>query len=223
MSKRSVPGFLPSTHGFHFANRYPPGPTVRVGFVDSRWLGVGDAAAGLCGGMCFTVRDLFEAGIAVPPDREPPASGSPRFKAIVRRQVQSLDLMRLPVRFWLASALGGSFGRDRARATFEREWPKARRLIDEGHPVMIGLVRSAGWNPFRLTANHQVMAYGYAEDGRGVTLRLYDPNWPDRDDVTATIHLDPALRPTHLTQSTGEPLLGWFVAPYRPVSPRAWR
>ena len=78
-------------------------------------------------------------------------------------------------------------------------------------------------NPRKLTANHQVMAYGYAEDGRGVTLRLYDPNWPDRDDVTATVHLDPALRPTYLTQSTGEPLLGWFVAPYRPADPRAWR
>ena len=71
--------------------------------------------------------------------------------------------------------------------------------------------------------NHQVMAFGYAEDGRGVTLDLYDPNWPDRDDVTITIHLDPALRPTSLSQSTGEPLLGWFVLPYSPAEPRAWR
>ena len=61
---------------------------------------------------------------------------------------------------------------------------------------MVGLIRVAGVNPFKLTGNHQVIAYGYAEDGRGVTLRLYDPNWPDRDDVTVTIHLDPALRPT---------------------------
>jgi hypothetical protein len=223
MSENAVPDFLPTRNGFHFANRFPPGPTIRVGPLDPRWIGVGDAKDGLCGGMAFTVRDLFEAGVAAPPDREPPANGSPRFKSIVRRQVQSLDWMRLPFRFWLRSALGASFGGDRARATYEREWPKVRREIDEGRLAMIGLVRVGGWNPFRLTGNHQVMAFGYAEDGRGVTLRIYDPNWPDRDDVSVTLHLDPALRPTHLEQSTGEPVLGWFLAPYASADPRAWR
>ena len=159
---------------------------------------------------------------APPPDREPPANGSPRFRAIVRRQVESLAWLTVPFRFWLRSALGGSFGGDRARATLEREWPKARRLIDGGELVQIGLIRAASADPRQLTRNHQVIAWGYAEDGRGVTLRLYDPNWPDRDDVTATIHLDPALRPTSLIQSTGEPLLAWFVLPYSRADPHAW-
>ena len=88
---------------------------------------------------------------------------------------------------------------------------------------MIGLIRVAAFNPFKLSSNHQVIAYGYAEDGRGVTLRLYDPNWPDRDDVTATLHLDPALRPTGLEQSTGESLLGYFLYSYNAADPRAWR
>jgi len=223
MSERVVPGFLPSTHGLHFSNSFPPGPTVRLGPIDPRIIGVGDASAGLCGGMCYTVRDLFEAGITPPPDRTPPVNGSPRFAAIVRRQVQSLDWFRLPVRFWARSALGGSFGADRASSTFASEWPAVRRDVDEGRLAMIGLIRVTGWNPFKLTGNHQVIAYGYAEDGRGVTLRLYDPNWPDRDDVTATLHLDPALRPTGLEQSTGEKLLGWFSYPYTSADPRAWR
>ncbi|MFL5776840.1 MAG: hypothetical protein ACJ76W_11250 [Chloroflexota bacterium] len=223
MSERVVPGFLPSTHGLHFANRFPPGPTVRLGPLDPRIIGVGDASAGLCGGMCFTVRDLFEAGVAPPADRTPPDNGTGPFKAIVRRQVQSLDWFRLPVAFWMRSALGGMLAGDRAAATFEREWPAVRREIDEGHLAMIGLIRVAGVNPFKLTGNHQVVAYGYAEDGRGVTLRLYDPNWPDRDDVTVTIHLDPALRPTGLEQSTGEPLLGYFTYRYVPSDPRARR
>jgi hypothetical protein len=219
VNERLVPGFLPSRHGFHFANRWPSGPTIKFGPVDPRWIGVGDASAGLCGGMCFTVRDLFEAGVPMPADREPPANGSVRFKAVVRRQVESLDWLRLPARFWWRSALGG----DRAKSTFEREWPKLRREIDEGRLAMLGLIRIAAVNPFKLTSNHQAIAYGYAEDGRGVTLRLYDPNWPERDDVTATLHLDAALRPTGLEQSTGEPLLGWFVAPYSASDPRAWR
>jgi hypothetical protein len=163
--------------------------------------------------MCYTVADLFHAGIPVPPGREPPANGSPLFRAIVRRQVESLAWLTVPVRFWLRSALGGSFGGDRARDTYEREWPRARAALDAGRLIPIGLIRVGTLDPRQLTRNHQVIAYGYAEDGRGVTLRLYDPNWPDRDDVAITIHLDPALRATHLTQTTGEPLLGWFVLP----------
>jgi hypothetical protein len=218
-----VPGFLPSTHAFHFANRWPPGPTVRLGPLDPRIIGVGDASTGLCGGMVYTVADLFAAGVAVPVDRDPPLNGSPRFRSIVRRQVQSLSWMTVPIRFWLRMALGGSLGGDRARSTLEREWPKARREIDAGRLVPIGLIRLSAIDPRKLTNNHQVVAYGYAEDGRGVTLRIYDPNWPDRDDVAVTIHLDNALRPTSVSQSTGEPLLGWFALPYRQSEPAAWR
>jgi len=223
VAERTVPNFLPSVNGFHFANAWPSGPTIRFGALDPRMIGVGDAANGLCGGMVYTVGDLFAAGLAMPADREPFANGSPRFKAIVRRQVESLVWLTVPVRFWARMALGGSLGGDRARSTFEREWPKARAILDSGEPAMIGLIRVASTNPRNLTRNHQVMAWGYAEDGRGVTLRLYDPNWPDRDDVTATIDLDPALRPTGVRQSTGEPLLGWFVLRYSPKEPRAWR
>jgi len=223
VNERTIPGFLPSTHGFHFANAWPHGPTVTFGPLDPRLIGIGDAADGLCGGMVYTAADLFEAGVSVPSDTEPFPNGSPRFRSIVRRQVQSLAWMTVPFRYWLRSALGGSFGGDRAKATLDREWPKAKLELDAGRLALIGLIRIASWNPMQLTRNHQVMAYGYAEDGRGVTLKLYDPNWPDRDDVTITIHMDPALRPTGLSQSTGEPLLGWFLLPYSPAEPRAWR
>jgi len=223
MNERTIPDFLPSANGFHFANAWPSGPTVRLGPIDPRIVGVGDAADGLCGGMVYTVGDLHAAGVPVPADRQPFANGSRAFNAIVRRQVESLVWLTVPARFWTRMALGGSLGGDRARATFEREWPKARALLDAGSPAMVGLIRVSSANPFDLTRNHQVMAWGYAEDGRGVTLRLYDPNWPDRDDVTITLDLDPALRPTGLGQSTGEPLLGWFVLPYSPEDPIAWR
>jgi hypothetical protein len=223
MSEASVPGFLPSVKGFHFANAWPPGPTVKLGPLDPRIVGIGDASTGLCGGMVYTIADLFKADVAVPPDREPPANGSPRFKSIVRRQVESLAFLTVPIRFYTRMALGGSFGGGRARSTLEHEWPTAKAAIDGGGLVPIGLIRVAAKDPRNLTKNHQVIAYGYAEDGRGVTLRIYDPNWPDRDDVAITIHLDNALRPTGLSQSTGESLLGWFVLPYSARDPKAWR
>src|SRR4051794_27281124 len=122
--------------------------------------------------MVYTIADLFAAGIPVPPDRDPPANGSPRFESIVRRQVESLEWLSVPVRFWLRMALGGSFGGDRARSTLDREWPKARAELDAGRLVPIGLIRVAATNPRQLTNNHQVIAWGYAEDGRGVSLRL---------------------------------------------------
>jgi hypothetical protein len=199
----AVPGFLPSIHGLHFANRFEPGPTVRLGFIDPRWIGVGDAKSGLCGGMSWFVRERFETGVRIPGDRAAPPNGSPLFKALVRRQVLSLDWMRGPLRFWAASAMGSVRA---GRQTRDIEWPKVKAAIDAGHLPMLGLVRRAGWNPFALTENHQVLAYAYSTEGPtgSTTIRIYDPNWPDRDDITIT------LDAFGLRQNSGEPLLGFM-------------
>ena len=72
---------------------------------------------------------------------------------------------------------------------------------------MLGLIRHTGWNPFALTKDHQVLAYAYATDDAtgATTIRLYDPNWPDRDDITITVDA------FGLRQNSGEPLVGFFV------------
>ena len=170
----AVPGFLPSVNGLHFANRFESGPTVRLGFIDPRWVGVGDASAGLCGGMSWFVRERFEAGVHIPGDRVAPPNGSPLFKAIVRRQVLSLDWLRGPLRFWIAAARGSVAA---ARRTRDVEWPKAKAAIDAGHLPMLGLIRHSGVEPL------------HADQGPpGPRLRLRDGR-PDRLDH------DPDLRP----------------------------
>ncbi|MBA2373549.1 MAG: hypothetical protein H0V74_05040 [Chloroflexi bacterium] len=201
-ASNAVPWFLPSTHGLHFPNHFPPGPTVRLGPLDPRLIGVGDASAGLCGGMSWYVRELFQAGRPVPPDTEPPANGSPLFRAIVRRQVRSLDWLRTPLRFYRMAILGPERA---ARRSHDVEWPRIRARIDAGHLAMVGLVRQTGWDPRTLTSNHQVLAYAYEMDGDAVTLRIFDPNWPGRDDVRC------GLEDTGSSQSTGERLVGLFV------------
>ncbi len=195
----AVPHFLPSLQGLHFANSYPPGPTVTFGPLDPRWIGIGDAANGLCGGMSWYVREKYRAGLPVPADTDAPVNGSPLFRAIVRFQVQSLDMLRTPLHLWRAAALGPA---GLARRSREVEWPRIRADIDTGRLAMVGLVRTTGWNPFKLTRNHQVAAWAYEVDGARTELRLYEPNWPNRDDVTVTIEGD------HLRQSTGEVLAG---------------
>jgi hypothetical protein len=228
---RRVPGFLPSRHGLHFANRFPPGPTVRLGPIDPRVVGLADAAAGLCGGMSFTVRDLWEAGREPPPDATPPVNGSRRFIALVRRQVESLDWLRLPVRFWTLAALHpdpatwwSEWLRRRPLPELVRdvEWPRIRTEIDAGRLAQVGLVRATGFSPARLTLNHQVLAWGYEEAGDRTVVHLYDPNWPDRDDVEVRVEYAGSGSP-RFAQSTGERLHGFFLAPYRRRDPRAWR
>ena len=197
----AVAGFLPSVNGLHFANRWEPGPTIRLGLLDPRLVGVGDAKAGLCGGMSWFVRERFETGQSMPGDLVAPPNGSPLFRAIVRRQILSLDWLRVPLRFWrLASMSPAAL----APRSLDVEWPRLRAQIDAGRLAMVGLVRHHGWNPMHLDRDHQVLAYGYDTEGPGgpTTIHVYDPNWPDRDDVT--LHLSRV----GFRQSTGEPLLG---------------
>jgi hypothetical protein len=235
----SVPGFLPSVHGLAFANAFPPGPTFRLGPLDSRLLGIGDASAGLCGGMALTARDLFEAGIVAPGgQRLPPENGSPRFRALVRRQVQSLDWMRVPLRYldlqaWRPDPPVGLARRLRREPPRVEavlwEWPGIRAEIDAGHPSVVGLIRVTGVSPWTLTQNHQVLAWGWEADARHLALRVYDPNHPGRDDVELRVALadapgEPWRDRITMAQTTGEPLLGFFRQPYPPTtSVRAWR
>jgi hypothetical protein len=197
----AVGRFLPSTNGLHFANRWEPGPTVRLGFLDPRLVGVGDAKSGLCGGMSWFVRERFETGQPIPTDATAPANGSPLFKAIVRRQIMSLGWMTIPLRFWRAASMDPA---GLTRRTLEAEWPRIRAEIDAGKLVMIGLIRHHGTNPMQLDRDHQVLAFGYETEGPNgpTTIRAYDPNWPDRDDISLQ------LSSAGFRQSTGEPLLG---------------
>jgi hypothetical protein len=189
--------------------------------------------------MVATVRDMFEAGIAPPDDVDPPANGSRRFRAIVRRQVESLDWLRVPLRFYDLQAaradpprgFSAALGREPARIVAVRdEWPKIRADLDAGRAPIVGLVRVAGWSLRLLTANHQVLAYAYDEDAAGFRIRVYDPNHPGRDDVELRIVVAPddgrpARERIHLAQSTGEPLMGFFRQPDPPppASLAAWR
>jgi hypothetical protein len=203
VESNAVPSFLPSTHGLRFANRFPPGPTLRFGPIDPRWIGIGDASAGLCGGMSWYVRERFEAGLPVPTDTEAPANGSALFRAIVRRQVLSLDWLRTPLRFWWFGAIGPERA---ARRSVEVEWPRIRADIDAGRLAMVGLVRHTGLNPFGMIQSHQVLAFAYDVADGAVTIRIYDPNWPGRNDVSI------AVEAVGLRQSTGEGLAGLLAS-----------
>lgn len=196
VKKVRVQGFAPSASGFRFPNSFPPGPVLAVG-VGGRRLGVGNAAKGLCGGMVFAARDLFEDGIAPPPATEPPAGGSPLFRYVVRRLFHSFDLPVGPARYmaWMVLPAGdGRHGlRGIASRSVRREWPRIKRDLDRGVLSPVGLVRLRSFNPLELGRNHQVLAYGYdLDEGSGrVAIRVYDPNHPGMDNLALSFPLKP--------------------------------
>ena len=211
MASNAVPGFLPSRHGFRFANRWPTGPARawNLGLVQ---LGIGDVGRGLCGGMAYAARDRFERDEAAPADVAPPAPGTPLFTEIVDRQFASFGrLWTVPLRFWLA-AVGGE--RTRWRHTVRSAWPAIRAEIDAAEPAMIGLVRSATVNPLALQLGHQVVGYRYDASPTRLAIGVYDPNHPGDDSVELVIE-QTAEDGLKLTQSSGEPLLGLLHLPWR--------
>src|SRR4051812_38791729 len=67
-----VPNFMPSINGLPFSNSWPPQPDIVVDVPPFGQVAIGDASNGLCGGMVFTVRDVFESG--QPPLTDPQPS-----------------------------------------------------------------------------------------------------------------------------------------------------
>jgi hypothetical protein len=234
----TVPGFLPSTRGLHFPNRWPrvPARTIRVRFAGfSAELPLGDASGGLCGGMVFAVMDLFERKLQPPAGAANPDPASAAFDYLGERLFESwgklangtygaryYEWMLRPDRMPLVR-------KGTVDLSLRDSLPAVRASIDGERLVPLGLVCASVRNPldFRrslqdLGRNHQVLAYGYDADGTRVTLRIYDPNWPDRDDVRLTCDLDRrAQRPFTYASPAANPLAvrGFFVSHYEADDP----
>lgn len=228
----SVAGFQPSTSGFLFTNAFPPDPTVVIDLGPAGRVGLGRASQGVCGGMVFAARDYFEAGRDRPSATVPPAGGSPLFRYITGRLIDSFNapagIARYALWMMLPSAdvhlvIGsqpGTFSR-----TVTQSWPQVRVDIDAGHPSPLGLVTIHAADLTQIGKCHQVLAYGYdvADDGT-VTVAVYDPNTaaPGADDVWIRFAAGApsVVSPIAHNINIGEPTLhGFFRSTYTPKSP----
>jgi hypothetical protein len=215
--------FVPSTNGLHYANFWPNEPDLKVP-IPGGTIPIGNASNGLCGGMAFVVRDLFEAHRLPPATTTNPSGDSPAFNYIVKRLFDSFNIpggvaqyfewMNLPTHDTMIGPSGTS------HRTIEDEMPKLRATIDSGHPCPIGLVCIHSANPMDMGQNHQVLAYGYEDQGPTTTVWVYDSNHPDANDVTIAFdHTNPA-HTTTFTYSTGDhTVLGFFTVPYTASDP----
>lgn len=217
-----VPNFLPSTHGLHYANSWASAPVVEIPTPFGN-LDVGNAKHGLCGGMAFAVRDLFEAQKAPPPENANPSTSSPAFHYITTRLVDSFDLPDGVAKFyeWMNLPTGDEFFvHGTSRRTIEQSMPTIRATIDAGHPSPLGLVCAHSANPQDLGQNHQVLAYGYTDTNTTTTVRLYDCNHPDDDSVTVTFDHTRSHHTTKFSYSYDDhTVAGFFPSTYAPRDP----
>jgi hypothetical protein len=219
--------FVPSQHAFAYENAWPSQAAVVIPtpFGDLR---CGNASGGLCGGMVFANLDYWHSG-ALPPAARP-AQGDPLFGFIVRRLIDSWHVpagvaqyfqwMNLPDGDLGFSAFGRRVIVERGLAwrTIRVQWPQIVRDLDKGLPVALGVVTTASHDPRDLALNHQVLAYGYEKTDSQVTVRVYDPNRGQRDDVTIRFTTSSPSKPTEFAHNLdlAHPVRGFFRTAYSP-------
>ena len=239
MTSVRVPDFSPKVNGLHFPNAFPPDPIASFRLGDIANLSIGDASKGLCGGMAYTVRDLKEAKVAPPSRTDPPHAGEAIFGYIVGRQIDSIDHGVVPLRFFklmdparpahesVVEQVLGWFRIDRHSRTWTMvnlEWPAIRTELDGGQLSILGLVKVISLDVKQLALNHQVVAYGYDLDGTTVTLRIYDPNHADDDEVTLQFDtVDPRGQIAPTWSEPNETVFCFFRAPYDTHDPVPFR
>lgn len=228
---RHLTGFVPGQHGFHFANAFPSVPDITIPIPFGR-VEFGDASQGLCGGMVFCALDFFLASRPIPALATPPTTG-PLFDTVVRRLLNSFNLPLGILQYIVLMHPDYPDGETRAEnffaphgrawRTIRVEWPVIKEMLDSGRPCPLGLVRVKTTDLSKLGKNHQVLATGYDVRDDLLTLFIYDPNHPDRDDLTLSMSLAAPEQPTPITYSARNdlPVFAFFHVDYKFRSPPA--
>jgi hypothetical protein len=206
--------FRPSLHGLHFDNAFPSGPALTLSLGRAN-VGIGNAADGMCGGIVFTALDYWNVGRPPPPHVAPPAPGTPLFRYLVRRLIDSWHLPGGPLAYLARMAPWWPGG----QVPLLDQWPFVQADLDAGRPCPLGVVRLRSANPLDLGKNHQVLAYGYQLTGSALRLQVYDPNQADADDVALCLDLH---RPTSIAmepQATACQVVSFFRVQYDPRTP----
>jgi hypothetical protein len=232
--RSKIQSFLPSTAAFHFSNSFPHVPLLNIDILGNQ-VPIGDAANGLCGGMALAARDYHESGLPIPNITSAPSSGQ-LFDYLVKRLLDSFNLPIGPTKYmylmnpalsdhetWASNA--GLTPRGRAWVMINEEWPKISATIDNGHLCPLGLVTIKSSDPFQMGKNHQVLAYGYELDGTVLVIWVYDPNYPNNNNITISLNISD---PQHTTVVSYSGTLGgdnkiwcFFCPDYTFTSPPA--
>jgi hypothetical protein len=205
--------FDPLVHGFKFVNRFDFPDLFKSTLTFFPHKGIGDILYGLCGGMCFAAIDYFQAGKPVIPEKNEELIPLYLFEFLWERQTDTLTwpVIERLVAWSIYSST------QMAKLMAKDEIPAVMKSIDAGSPCVLLVMRSQG---FQLTQNHQVVATAYElnPDTKDLAIQLYDPNHPG-ETPCLTMSLAKPGQVTRLSQSTSEPLRGFFKLDYVRADP----
>lgn len=227
--------FRPRIHGFHFVNSFDASPaevawdrdrcaTVKAIVFSGGLAGIlaWPESIGLCGGMCWGALDRYfgHREGCIPQDKAPPGLRTPLFRELFDRQLDTLVAHgSLIGRCWdWMNRPDEGHWHDRTsigHLTQADEWPRTKDLIDRGFPASLCVIKVRGpmeGGGFEVWSNHQVLAWGYEFDdqARRVKLKLYDPNYPDADDVSLSFTLGQDHSKLSAVHSRGDDVRGFF-------------
>lgn len=208
--------FSPTLNGFHFGN-YFVNKIIQTSFgkIESR---------GRCGGMAFASLDYYFSNIQMIsheskdfPDKKVPPDKSILGDYIYERSLNSLFTLSSYKFFdWsLQKDTNNGIRKSISYKTKHEEFPKLKKSIDSGKPVVLGLIGAARVK--EICNNHQVVAYGYDFDLKDekIIIYIYDSNAHDRE---ITLESDKSI--PHFKESNNQEWRGFFVQDYHFKHPK---
>jgi len=229
-----VPGFLPSDNAPLFTNDgpatpWPPGTLLTISIPMLPTVSLDATQFGLCGGMSFLTRDIFEAETTQLRGTSCTKIPVALANYLVSRLVQSFDGPATVARWLNLTALPDHDTEIGGAGLFHQtvdECPAIMNDIDNGvlSPIGVILTGPSYW-PGDVFNNHVELVYGWEQEGNQLTLHVYDCNNPGRDDITISLDISsptPAkVISTNGTDDTDRPgqVRGFFRLPYAFADP----
>jgi hypothetical protein len=223
-----VAGFLPSQNAPLFSNSpWPSGTALTISVPGLPAASINATRMGLCGGMSFLARDIFESGTPQLRGRDSSRIPLPLASHLQHRLLQSFGAGPVVLR-WLSATR--SLDHDSVlwgRGLFGQtvgECPAVMADIDAGVLCPIGIVLAQSWGPWEVFQNHVVLVWGYELVGNALTLHTYDCNFPDDDGIVIQLDIGaPAPARPITTNGTAGPgpntIRGFVRLPYSHADP----
>ncbi len=228
----STSPFLPSQNGYKFVNLFK-GVALPFSIPEIPGLIRLSGHYGLCGGMVSTAYDHYLWGKPLPPQNTVPRSGSALQRYLYRRQMDSFGTLGEYILKFVSWMKLPDDTIDGLCSLTAREFNQFRARINDNQCSVLGLVYAKGTKISHLFLNHQVLGYALdIRDDDHFAIRIYDPNYPERDDVNIMIER------RIVDYDDGQPVYGlaceqwlggqrlctihgFFLMPYIPVQPPA--
>jgi hypothetical protein len=228
--------FKPTVNGFKFVNNFSGYP-LPFSIPNLPNLLTVERSYGLCGGMSSAAYDFLLAGRSIPSTTTAPKQGSLLQEYLYRRQIDTFGALgEYVAKFaqWMVLPDDTILGTQ--KRTYD-EFEEIRAKLDDGNPVVLGLVYVGGSESFEIWKNHQVLAYSYSEiSDTTIDINIYDPNYPHSDDAVIQVERIPVgttfvpgvpprkrtvlgFRCTQKVAHGDHKVRGFFAMPYVPVTP----